>query len=586
MPLNSHPPLLRTSRFAAAAAAALALAAGSAQAVTKVYTSNLDFAQGILENLTFSAVSGQLQVSAIGAGSKFIFVANHNESTVSKFDTELNREVARYRTYTAGITGSPSRIAIDVDGNAYVLNREPDSGLSPQLLKILVDGAVDRNGNGVVDTSIDTNGDGIIQPGEMMAFTANAGPNNSTPAVFSDERIAWVKRIGTNTSLGRSICIAPDGKLWVGVWNQSRYYRVDPADGSTLPIPGTGAAFIQLSGGWNPYGCTIDKNGILWSATLSAVLGRVDTNAGTFTQFTNPQFSSTYGIAQGTNTIFQANSSGRTFHSFNTATNTFAYPATAQFASYGIAIDGEGNVLSSNSSGGVAKHTPAGALLWQRGAQPGTSFPLGVMIDGKNDVWVMNISSNNMSKYRGTDGTPLGQFPIGQFPYVYTDGSGLTTKNTTNNKQGSWTVVFDSGIADTKWGKINWTDLVPAGAQVEVLLRTAATQAGLELLPFVATAKNAALPNRGRFIQMRARLVSNPANETPQLLDLTVASAETSCDVNGDSRIDVADLNLIRAGIGQTPAAGDVRDANGDGKITVQDVRACTLKCTSAQCAQ
>jgi hypothetical protein len=586
MPLNSHPPLLRTSRFAAAAAAALALAAGSAQAVTKVYTSNADFALGILENLTFSAVSGQLQVSAIGAGSKFIFVANHNESTVSKFDTELNREVARYRTYTNGGTGSPSRIAIDVDGNAYVLNREPGSGLSPQLVKILVDGAIDRNGNGVVDTSIDTNGDGIIQAGEIMAFTANAGTNNSTPAVFADERIAWVKRIGTDTSFGRSVCIAPDGKLWVGVWNQNRYYRVDPADGSTLPIPGTGAAFVQMNSGWNPYGCTVDKNGILWSATLSAVLGRVDTNTGAVTQFRNPQGAGTYGIAQGTGTIFQANLSGRTFHAFNVATNTFTYPAAVNFTSYGIAVDGEGNVLSSNSSGGVAKHTPTGTLLWQRGAQTGASFPFGVMIDGKNDVWVMNLSSNNMSKYRGTDGTPLGLFPVGQYPYVYTDGSGLTTKNTTNNKQGSWTVVFDGTNPGTQWGKINWTDIVPAGAQVEVLIRAADTQAGLELKTFAAIAKNAPLTAAGRFIQMRARLVTNAANETPQLLDLTVASAVTSCDVNGDDRIDLADLNLIRAGIGQTPAAGDVRDANGDGKITVQDVRACTLKCTSAQCAQ
>ena len=29
--------------------------------------------------------------------------------------------------------------------------------------------------------------------------------------VMADERIAWARRIGTGTSFGRSVCIAPDG---------------------------------------------------------------------------------------------------------------------------------------------------------------------------------------------------------------------------------------------------------------------------------------------------------------------------------------------------------------------------------------
>jgi hypothetical protein len=57
------------------------------------------------------------------------------------------------------------------------------------------------------------------------------------------------------------------------------------------------------------------------------------------------------------------------------------------------------------------------------------------------------------------------------------------------------------------------------------------------------------------------------------------------CDVDGDGDIDSVDILLIRAGIGQAPAAGDKRDANGDGRIDVNDVRACTLKCTRAKCA-
>ncbi|WP_088280813.1 hypothetical protein [Ideonella sp. A 288] len=58
-----------------------------------------------------------------------------------------------------------------------------------------------------------------------------------------------------------------------------------------------------------------------------------------------------------------------------------------------------------------------------------------------------------------------------------------------------------------------------------------------------------------------------------------------SCDIDGDRDVDSIDVNAVRAGIGQVPVAGDKRDATGDGKITVNDVRACTLKCTRALCA-
>lgn len=59
----------------------------------------------------------------------------------------------------------------------------------------------------------------------------------------------------------------------------------------------------------------------------------------------------------------------------------------------------------------------------------------------------------------------------------------------------------------------------------------------------------------------------------------------TKCDIDGDGDVDTSDLALIRAGIGQVPNPGDPRDANSDGKITINDVRFCTLKCTRASCA-
>ncbi|MCU7373094.1 hypothetical protein PEC18_20300 [Paucibacter sp. O1-1] len=220
-----------------------------------------------------------------------------------------------------------------------------------------------------------------------------------------------------------------------------------------------------------------------------------------------------------------------------------------------------------------------------KGAQPGASTSYGVMVDGNNDVWVMNISSNNVSKYRGTDGASLGVFPTGAFPYVYTDGSGLTTKNTTNNKQGTWTVVYDSGASATPWGKVNWTDTVPSGAAVEVATRSADVAASLDLQPYVPISKNANFTASGRYLQVRTRLIANDSNESPILYDLTINSANQSCDIDQNGAIDIADVNAIRSSIGQTPVAGDARDANGDNKITINDVRLCVMKCSKPQCA-
>ena len=574
-------------------ALALLLTHGAAVAASKTYTLDADFSTGLIENLNFSSVHNQLQVNVIGVGSKFIFVANHDEDSVSKFDTtnildpiSLNivapgKEVARYKTFAGaagrGNGGNPSRIAIDIDGNAYVLNRMPGINTPPFLMKILVDSAIDHDGNGVIDTSAESNGTPGIQALEMKAL------NTNTNAGITDDRVAWIAPIGTGTSFGRSVCIAPDGKLWVGIWNQARYYRVDPANGATLPIGPSNLPFVQMTS-WNPYGCTVDKNGILWSATIgtgSGGFGRIDTATGAHSQIGSPYHSFNYGIAQGNAKIYQAPyQGGYGWAAYDPVANTWAR-SPQSYNGAGIAIDGEGNILSTDYSG-IRKYKPDGTLLWSK-TEGGTTY--GVMIDGNNDVWVMNVSSYRTTKYRGTDGQLIGFLPTGLNPYVYTDGSGLTTKNTTVNKLGTWTVVYDSGAAATPWGRINWTDTVPGGASVEVLARASDNPAALDLQTYAPVTKNTAFNATGRYIQVRTRLQTNVNNESPILYDLTVSSQALVCDVDGNGKVDLTDIGLIRAGIGQTPVANDPRDANGDGLITVNDARTCATRCTNARCA-
>jgi hypothetical protein len=69
------------------------------------------------------------------------------------------------------------------------------------------------------------------------------------------------------------------------------------------------------------------------------------------------------------------------------------------------------------------------------------------------------------------------------------------------------------------------------------------------------------------------------------VLQRSTGNVVQKCDIDGDGDIDSNDITLIRAAIGQVPAAGDPRDATNDGKITINDVRACTLQCTRPSCA-
>lgn len=561
-----------------ACSVAASLAAGSAVAASKTYTTDADFDLGALSGVNHNAPNNnQLQLSAVGTTFPVMWVANAGEDTVSKFDTTNNVELARYRTWfgpsgqagSRGIHGAysgpaPSRTAVDVNGNAYVLNRFFENK-RPVLVKILTEGFVDRNGNGVADTSsgatplnmADLNGNDRIDPNEI-----------------TDERIAWAIEVGSQNGLGRSLCIGTDGNLWVGMYNERTYYKVSSADGSQISGP--------LAVSWTPYGCLIDQNGTLWSASLGGTLGKVTNTASNTGPYAVSGFNDgfNYGIALGNGKVYLGSSN----RVFDPATNTFASSGLTVSGS-GIVVDGSGNIITGSST--VQKVSPTGTVLWTQPLQAGGFSAVGVQVDSNNDVWQIGFTATGrMQKYRGTDGAPLGVFPVGNNPYTYSDAAGFAARNVTN-PTGTWTVVFDGGAAATKWGSINWTDLVPTGASLGVKARTADTQAALGAATYQNVSKGVQFDATGRFIQVEARLNANQDKASPILYDLTVNSIVTSnaCDVDADSDIDTNDLNLIRAAIGQVPAAGDPRDSTNDGKITINDVRACSLRCTKAQCA-
>lgn len=557
-----------------AVGAVITLASAPSAAASKTYTFDADFDLGALSGVNHS-VPNQLQLSTTGTTFPIMWVANAGEDTVSKFDTTGNVEIARYRTWFGppGQAGSrnhfsdaysgpaPSRTAVDIQGNAYVLNRFFENK-RPVLLKILAEGFIDRNGNGVMDTSTTAT---------PMVMSDTNGNDQIDPSEITDERIAWVAQVGSQNGLGRALCIGTDGNLWVGMYNNRQYYKVSAADGSQIAGP------VAVT--WTPYGCMIDKNGVLWSANLGSTLGRIDNTASNTGPYAVSviQNMQNYGIALGNNKVY----TGSGNRVYDPVANTVGSIPNMSVGSSGIVVDGDGNIIAGSNA--IRKVSPTGALVWQ---SAGGAFSVGIQVDSNNDVWQISFASaGRMQKFRGSDGAPLGSFPVGNMPYTYSDAAGFAARNVTS-PTGTWTVKFDGGALATKWGTINWNDTVPAGASVQVQARAADVEANLSSVPFQAVSKGVQFSAQGKFIEIQTRLNANTSDLSPVVFDLSVNSLVTSCDIDLDGDIDTADLSLIRAGIGQTPAANDPRDATGDNKITINDVRACTLRCTRAGCAQ
>ncbi len=500
-----------------------------ASAATKMYTIDADFNEGELNGVNYD-VSDQLQLDENPTTYPSMWIANAGEDTLSKFDTTTGEELARYRTWYQGNTHdawsgpAPSRTAVDADGNVYVANRHFD-GKPASVMKVLVDDWIDRNGNGVLDTSVDSNGDGKIGSTEILPMTDTNHNGVVNPDEIVDERIAWIVQVGNPDGLGRSLAIDPDGNIWLGLYNSRCYYKLDPTDGSVLAGP------IDVSPN-TPYGALVDKDGILWGASLSTNLLKLDTKTNTTLDvYSGPD--STYGIAIGNDKVYMASQSGNTYVEFDPVSETFSRPASTRFSALGIAVDSAGNIVAGSSSGYCAKFKPDGTLIWNVGANPYNEIR-GIVIDSDDNVWAVHRAVNKISKYQGSDGAHLGTYDTGRYPYTYSDATGLGLR-ASMTPTGTWKAVYDSGSDDTSWGTVSWSENVPTGAGIEIKVRTSNTEEVLATQTYQAVVNGADLLASGRYIQVMATLTASPADQSPILHDLSVTEKEPPVTLEADA---------------------------------------------------
>jgi len=241
--------------------------------------------------------NGDLILDKTNSNFNFAWIANtegaSGRGTLSKVDTVLVKEVARYLTVTCfGNPGylldvcldvggnevqqannKPSRTAVDFNFDVWVANRA--FGGQPSTTKVAnaLEDCVDRNNNNKIDTSSDQNGDGVIEidcDGDQKPDTLSTVCTNAKPPEFlglDDECVLFTTNFAKTNEYGRTVCLdqgdleGGSGNAWVGTNNRSGNNRFYKLNGSTGLIMG----YVDMPSGIGPYGCVVDGDGILWT---------------------------------------------------------------------------------------------------------------------------------------------------------------------------------------------------------------------------------------------------------------------------------------------------------------------------------
>jgi hypothetical protein len=605
-----------------------------AQPGTAIYTTDADFALGALFNVNFNApFNNQLQLTFPAETFPFINVAASGRGTVVRINTDTGSVVGEYKTAPVNRSLNPSRTTVDLLGNVWTGSRDEATGSKGSVTKIgVIVGGTRSNADGTpnalgdylkppfqYNTCVDRNGDGLIKTsrtlGHILTWSNPGGvDDNGGVSSAEDECILIYKRNSTPNT--RHVSVDKDNNVWVAGYPFSPqvFEKLNGATGATLAsfnatlVPDISDNIVR--GGCGGYGGFIDKDGILWSATISQHrLLRYDTNLPV-----SPSSGRCIGVTLSyglgvepngdvwnnmwtNNTITKLSPAGAIYGGFPKTTGAGGgrgVAVTPLDSNIWGANSNSNNVTRYFNTGTIRKHIPVG------------STPTGVAVDNKGRVWVTNFDGNSVMRINPTGGgdglgavdltISLGFFnnpgvgPANGNPYNYSDMTGTVALGSTSN-QGLWDVIRDGGHVGKKWGAVRWNGEPqgapgnqPAGTVITVEGRAAASLAALSSASYVPLTSGAQTGLIGQFLEVRATLVANPSQQSPILSDLSVTNL--ACQVDADNDIDIDDINLINAARNAGVSAGDPRDADGDLRVTVLDARLCATRCTKPNCAR
>ena len=199
----------------------------------RTYTTSADFAEGVLVGVESTTVANQLQLSREGGIPPYIWVPNQNEGSLSKIDTRDGRETARYRT--GGGSSNPSRTTVDLQGNAWVANRNFATVVKIALAEADCE---DRNGNSLIETSRDANNDGNITGAELLDWGKDECVLKEVVLAAGKEGTFTPGAFTNYSSYGdegaRALTIDGGGNVWVAIHRDRKYFNISSANAAVV----------------------------------------------------------------------------------------------------------------------------------------------------------------------------------------------------------------------------------------------------------------------------------------------------------------------------------------------------------------
>jgi Ca2+-binding RTX toxin-like protein len=165
-------------------------------------------------------------------------------------------------------------------------------------------------------------------------------------------------------------------------------------------------------------------------------------------------------------------------------------------------------------------------------------------VDAAGKIWTANIFSSDATRIDPAAGpigadlvTPVGAFDLAvplpdANPYNYSDMTGSTL--TGKPESGTWTVVYDSGIAGAEWGTASWTAETLGGSQLDVTVETS-TDGTTFGSPVTPTNGGELTVADGRYLRATTTYTRGTNEESPVLYDLTLSTVVEDGGDGGDT---------------------------------------------------
>lgn len=297
-----------------------------------------------------------------------------DENSISKISIIDGRELGKYYTVPANRNGNPSRVSIDKNGNVWVGNRGTRT-----LVKIGLKEngqCVDKNGNGKIETSEDLNGNGLIDDNEVLPF-------GKDECLLAEVFLGGNDYGGFGSEGVRAVCFSEkENVVYAGLYRERKFFKVSN-DGQVLK------EWDLSQVGINPYGCFVDKNGIVWiSGVHQLKLVKFDPQTEEF-KVINIGYK-VYGIAPcylEDCLVINAYEDSRLIK-VNTTTDSiiFNLQKPELYQGRGVIVDGEENIYAVSSAKNlIVKYDKEGNEL---GRSSTCRQPTGVGIDILGKLWV------------------------------------------------------------------------------------------------------------------------------------------------------------------------------------------------------